>query len=388
MSEYDYFMVFALEDSGERIRLDINDPSQLGSILDPEQVFVIVWEEIRRIYIWKGAKSPVRKRFISSRVASQLQEELVKKAAFHRCKIVSIDQGDELEEFLNAFGLESMEVTETLADMRYIRNIDRQKMLDKGVIPQTGPKIVKVKKEKEKKTEELPTYAELEKESAIDIIPTPSKSKASEHKKISPYPYGSMEKPLPKKVPSSSISDGISENKRKEIIEKIIKTEIPENYQRQNLIIGHTLYGAVRKKVSVFGKEVEEIEWEPVKKLPDGMIEIENQKLRIFLDSKMGIVEGVEVLTLKQNDKSISKSKQKEKKEKSTEKIIKEEIPDLNSMTVKDLKNLAAEKNIELPTNAKKAEIINIIQEKLKEKTDTENNKPKRRNLPKIPSAR
>ena len=130
MTEYETFMVYELDDSGERGKLEVNDESEIEELLNPEQVFVIVKEELRRIYIWKGAKSPVRKRFISSRVAQALQEELVKVAAFHRCKIVSVDQGSEPEEFLNVFDLESMPVTEKLADMRYIRNIDRQKIED------------------------------------------------------------------------------------------------------------------------------------------------------------------------------------------------------------------------------------------------------------------
>jgi len=54
--------------------------------------------------------------------------------------------------------------------------------------------------------------------------------------------------------------------------------------------------------------------------------------------------------------------------------------PDFNSMTVKDLKSYAEEKKIDLPTNARKAEIIEIL-EKSKE------NKPSgRRQLPKIPN--
>ena len=80
MSEaYEGFMVFELDDSGERVRLPITEgefcEDNGSKVLHPEQVVVILKEAIRRIYIWKGAKSPVRRRFISSRVASQLQQE-------------------------------------------------------------------------------------------------------------------------------------------------------------------------------------------------------------------------------------------------------------------------------------------------------------------------
>ncbi|MHA1150814.1 MAG: hypothetical protein ACTSR8_21550 [Promethearchaeota archaeon] len=290
MEQYDYFMVYALEDSGERKRLECK-PEQLGDILDPEQVYVIVQEPIRRIYIWKGAKSPVRKRFISSRIAGALQEELVKEAAFHRCKIVSIDQGDELEEFLNAFNLESMEVTEKLADMRYIRNIDKQKMLDKGQILDETPQIVKIDKKvkKEKKEEPLPTFAELEEE--LETIPLPTKA-ASVKKTISSHPYGPSKPAL-----KAQKTFGLTDAEKKEIIDKIMKEEVPEQFKRQNLILGHSLFGAVNKKVNIFGKEIEETTWELVKNLPEGPIDIEDSKLRVYLNKEKGIVEAVEVLS-------------------------------------------------------------------------------------------
>ena len=88
MTEIETFMVYELDDSGDKIKLEIEE-KQLQETMLPEQVLVIVREDLRRIFIWKGPKSPVRKRFISSRVASALQDELMKDARYHRCKIVS-----------------------------------------------------------------------------------------------------------------------------------------------------------------------------------------------------------------------------------------------------------------------------------------------------------
>ena len=51
-----------------------------------------------------------------------------------------------------------------------------------------------------------------------------------------------------------------------------------------------------------------------------------------------------------------------------------------SSMTVKDLKSYAEDKKIELPTNARKAEIVEILEK------STKNNPSGRRQLPKIPS--
>ena len=126
---YEDFIVYDLQNTGDRTRLNIK-PEELQNHLNPEQVLIIIREDLRRIFIWKGSKSPVRKRFISSRVAQELQRDLIQDSRYHRCKIISIDQGDELQEFLSAFRLESMKVIERLPDMRYIRNVERDRLLE------------------------------------------------------------------------------------------------------------------------------------------------------------------------------------------------------------------------------------------------------------------
>jgi len=135
MTEFRTFFVYELEDTGERKELNFLK-TNLAQYLNPEQVLVIVREDLGRIFIWNGAKSTVKKRFISSRVARELQVELMKEVGFHLCKIVSVDQGDEIQEFLDAFNLESMQVKDKLADMRYIRNIEKPKSKEETNYPE------------------------------------------------------------------------------------------------------------------------------------------------------------------------------------------------------------------------------------------------------------
>jgi hypothetical protein len=387
---YDYFMIYELDDSGERIRIPATEEefteNNGANFLHPEQVLVIVKESIRRIYIWKGAKSPVRKRFISSRIAGALQEELVKNAAFHRCKIVSVDQGDEVVEFLNAFRLQSMPVEEKLADMRYIRNIDREKMYDRGEIPDSNPQFVKV--ESKPQPHVSPAIEELEKEK---VVPLPKGSKAKS-KMTAPIRRGRTAARTSPAVSSSYIrtsstsqaSMGLSESQKKEIMEKILKTEVPDGYKRQNLILGHTLYGAVSKKVNVLGKTIEETNFEEVPKVPKETIEVDECKLRVYFNEKQGIVEALEII------EKIDGSAEESKKKKSTEKKFEaEEKPeenvepevDIDSMTVKELKAYADEHKIDLPSGARKAEIVKIIKDAITNKAGTS----KRRKLPDIP---
>jgi hypothetical protein len=118
------FFAYELIDNAETKELNFSQEN-LIEFLDPEQVLILVREDLRRIFIWKGAKSPVKKRFVSSKVAQELQAQLMNDPQFHQCKIVSVDQGDEIQEFLDAFNMESMEVKDRLPDMKYIRNSEK-----------------------------------------------------------------------------------------------------------------------------------------------------------------------------------------------------------------------------------------------------------------------
>ena len=360
MTEYEAFMVYELDDSGEKVKLAIEEENLQENLL-PEQVLVIIREDLRRIFIWKGPKSPVRKRFISSRVASALQEDLMKDARYHRCKIVSVDAGDEPTEFLNAFRLESMEVTERLADMHYVRNIERERM-EQATITDVAPKTIKSQPEEE-------YYSPALQDTSNEVVV--SSLSASTPKTRTQYQKPAMAKPS--RVPKTM---DLSEEHKKTIKEKILKAEVSDGYKRLNLILGHTLYAAVSKTAKVFGKEVEETDWEPVKTVPKGMVELEDHILRVYFNEEKGIVEAVEVLEKSEKPKSTSK------KTTTTDKVdTTNEMTDFNSMTVKDLKTYAEEKKIDLPANARKSEIIEIL-EKSKEK------KPSgRKQLPKIPSS-
>jgi hypothetical protein len=135
MDELRYFFAYELEDDGERKELFFLE-KDLAQFLNPEQVLVLIREDLKRIFIWKGAKSSVNKRFISSKVAREIQQDILKDPRYHLCKIVSVDQGDEVQEFLDAFNLESMEVKERLEDMKYIRKRDKSKVNKEILYPE------------------------------------------------------------------------------------------------------------------------------------------------------------------------------------------------------------------------------------------------------------
>ena len=287
MSGVETFMVFELDDEGERVQIDISR-EELEENLHPENVLVIVREELRRIFIWKGPKSPVRKRFISSRVASALQEELMKDARYHRCKIVSVDAGDEPAEFLRAFRIESMDVSERLEDMRYVRNVEREGLVAQGSVVESKKTKSPTSKETGEEEDFSPALQEAGQKVAASTL-TKSSPKPIKQSKVKSTPFKPQSK-QPSKQPK------LSNEKIEKLKEKILKTELSGDYKRLNLILGHTLYAAVSKTANIFGKDVVETNWEAVKKVPEGMMKLEDHVLRVYFDAENGLVEALEVL--------------------------------------------------------------------------------------------
>jgi len=314
-----------------------------------------------------------------------------------------VDQGDEVNDFLNAFHFESMAVEEKLADMRYIRNVDREKMIDQGIVPDTSPKVVKVEKKEE--TYVSPALQEMQKTKSTQPPPKPQKAvpkpkssaPAPKPRSVTPTPKQTYQPPPVSTKSTSQQSIGLSEDEQKSIKEKILNNEVPEGFKRQNLVLGHTLYGAVTKKVNVFGKSIEEAEWDKVTNLPKDTIEIDTHKIRVYFNQEKGIVEAIEIL--QDDDKIISSpskktvSKKSDTNEPIPKKPVKEEeitvsteLVDYNSWTVKELKNYCSTHSIDLPTSARKADIINFIKEFNNGSSKGKSTSSRRRELPKIPS--
>ena len=319
---YENFMIFGLESTGEKVKLDISEDELRANngqnILNPHQVLVIVKEDLRRIYIWKGVNSHVRKKFIASRIAGELQNDLVVNGHFHRCKIISVDQGDEPNEFMRVFNFKTIEVPEFLE-----RDSAEFKQLHKSSLKESAETSnIKVHGWKG-----LPPSLKGGAKSQVIIK---KKDKVIAPKQKQPVKHPQLD--------------------RRRIIDKLVKNEVPADFKRQNLILGDfQIFGAAVKKAKVFGKEVEEVEWEPVNSLPEGIIELTDRTLRIYVNDTSKTIEGIEILQKLEAPKVVEQM------------VEKDEKLDYNNWTVKQLKIYCQENNIIVPTSYRKAQIINLI---------------------------
>ena len=304
LETYTDFMIFEVKNSGEENILNITEDTfkknNGNTILHPLQVVVIIKEALRRIYIWKGISSSVRKKFIASRVASDLQRRLIASSNFHRCKIISVDQGDEPEDFLSAFGFKNMPF----------------------VVNSNIPNDLEIKNNSSN-FEWKDRYEENKIENVRDLS-----------KKPEIYP---------------SYQDLKKNQSSRNILERVLKEKIPENFKRTSILIGNNvLYGQITKKAEIFDKSVEVKEWELISNLPKQIIELDGQKLRIYLDLNHKEIEAIEIL-----EKDLSDVKPKKENGQ----------VEYNKWTVKQLKQYCRDNNIKFLSSYRKADIIRAIKE-------------------------
>jgi len=122
--------------------------------------------------------------------------------------------------------------------------------------------------------------------------------------------------------------DTLSKDAEKLILKEILKNNLPKGFKRLNIIIESSLYGPKKVISEVFGKKIEEIEWDRIKKVPAGSFDIESGQLRIH--AKNNKIQGIEVFTKSDEKKEVKKKKTTEKKKivkkKSTKKSTKRKL--------------------------------------------------------------
>jgi hypothetical protein len=300
IDDYQDFRCFKLLDDGEREEIEV-EQEKVEGLFDTDKVFLFVRYDLRRIFIWKGPRAPVRKRFISSRVGAQIQQESAK-FAMH-LKIVSVDAGDEPVEFLRVFNLEPYEVEEIerVEDMYYLRNEERRKLEEAELQAKIDKKKGKKKDEywspvlEEEKRMEQMQKAKAKAISSKSKAPvrapkkTPTKAKTSSYSSRKPQV---KRKKFAERIPSM---DTLTKDAEKVILKGILKENPPKGLKRMNIIIESSLYGPKKVISEIFGKKIEEIEWDRIKNFPEGSFDIESGQLKIH--SKNNRIQGIEVFT-------------------------------------------------------------------------------------------
>lgn len=241
--------VYDVRGDGEVDSIDQLDKN----ILSSEKVLIVVAENNKRIYLWKGKNSPVRKKFVGAQKANALRTEYG-----FAYKVIAMDESDEVADFLALMGMK----------------------------PSKKPKEV-----------EAPTQEPVITEPTMEIEPTPTpKTKTTTQKPVTTTVQTPEPKVTVKSQPSHRVTAAQVEQPRvntNEIMAKLEKIEVPKGLVRELVISGHSLYAIKESKTSIFGKENIERRLEPVNP-PEGIFLAEDFIPRIIVEN--GVVQAVEFL--------------------------------------------------------------------------------------------
>ena len=231
--------------------------------LDSQMVVCVVDDETKSIYLWKGTQAGIRRKFIGARVATNLRTEY----GFH-FKVRAVDEGEEPPTFFTA-------LDGTTAATRVLKPGEKAPPI---APPKPKPKVPAAEASTPK-AEAAPPPKPAPKPTAPPPKPpatTAASSKPAVAARAAP-------------TPAAPISSEINS-----MIEELQRTDPPEGYQRELLIVYNELFTVAEHKVAVFGQEKVERKFEKVKDPPEGTFMAEGFIPRVIV--KDGKVLGIELL--------------------------------------------------------------------------------------------
>lgn len=256
--------VFLINPDGTTTEVKSDGP--VNDILENDQAYVIVSDDVRKVYLWKGTKSSVRSKFIGAKRSQEIRGQV----GMHY-SVVPLDQNEE-DEDPDFLGIIGGKTTSGIA-----------KEISAEDIGGGGGGTVHPLREKSE-------FSPPEPASGMNIAGSKIRSKENSG-------------PLYKG--EDSMAAFTSEETRinfEQIMQKLEEIKMPEGYERELLIIGNHAYSLVEKKQSFLGKTTSERALEKVGTIPEGVFFAEDYAPRIL--SQGGNIVAIEFLRRKTNNTS------------------------------------------------------------------------------------
>ncbi|MFW9780069.1 MAG: hypothetical protein ACFFE8_14555, partial [Candidatus Heimdallarchaeota archaeon] len=242
-------------------------------------VFLVVDENARRIFIWKGEQAPVRRKFISAKAAQNLRQ--VEYGMVYR--IESLDPGLEGHDFLSLFGESPPQpeakspVPEETSTTSPIPAPIAAPHSAPSVRPKPAPSSTP-----RSATISQPKPAPMARSSpAPTTRPKPTiQTDAKSEVRASPVP-SSRAKPTQTEVEVTRVVKA-APTSIEDVTAKLRDIEVPSNMEREIVIIGDTVYSAIKEHLKLFAKEV--VKLEPMDDLPAGIFPADQYQVRLFME--------------------------------------------------------------------------------------------------------
>ena len=246
--------VFKINLDGTTTELKTQGP--IKDVLKTEECYILVADDVRKVFLWKGLTSSVRSKFIGAKRSQEIRGQVGMHFA-----VVPLDETDETEEFLELIG------------------------------GKTEGGIAKEIKSDAPATVNAPSVHPLREKDPFGI-PKPaegmniggSKNRASQNTG-----------PLYKGQDSfSTMMQEESHVNYEQIMQKLEEIKIPDGFEREIIIIGDNAYSVVEKVQTFLGKKEVTKEISRVGTIPEGVFFAEDYCPRIL--SENGKILAIEFL--------------------------------------------------------------------------------------------
>ncbi len=272
MSDSEFIKKWSVEDDGTLTPVSLSSMSDLAN----DSVYIIVDENARKIFIWKGEKAPVRRKFISAKAAQQMRQE--KYGMVYR--IESLDPELEGADFLAIFGA-------TPAP----KEAAAPGVSGSEVFTKPTPAPTPVQKPAATPTRAptaAPTHAPT---TAPTRAPTTAPTRApttvpTRAPAATPSPTPAA-KPAPRVVKETEVvvtefAKSVTPATLDEVSVKLKEIEIPDDMEREIIIIGNMVFSAIKEHLALFSKDV--VKLEPMDDLPSGIFPAAHYQVRLFIE--------------------------------------------------------------------------------------------------------
>jgi hypothetical protein len=276
LSDSEFVKKWSVEDDGTLTPVSLSSMSDLAN----DSVFIIADENARKIFIWKGEKAPVRRKFISAKAAQQMRQE--KYGMVYR--IDSLDPGLEGTDFLAIFGA-SPAPKEAAAP-----GISESEVITKPT-PAQKPASAPTRAPAAASTRTPAAASTRTPAAASTRAPTAASTRApaaapAHAPAAAPTPKPAA-KPAPRVVKETEVVvtepvRSVTPTTLDEVSIKLKEIEIPDDMEREIIIIGNMVFSVIKEHLTLFSKDV--VKLEPMDDLPSGIFPAASYQVRLFIE--------------------------------------------------------------------------------------------------------
>jgi len=238
---------------------ELTTQGAIKDLLKTDECYVIVSDDIRKVFLWKGIASSVRSKFIGAKRSQEIRGQV----GMHYA-VVPLDEAEETPEFIDLIGGKT--------EAGIAKEIKEEKT--SKPIPSGGGGGGHPLREK-------PIFAPPEPAEGMNIAGT----KPQQQQNSGPLYTGQD---------SAQFYQVDTQINFDQIMAKLEEIKIPEGYERELIIIGNHAYAIVEKVKTFLGKTETEKAIEEVGSIPEGVFFAEGYSPRVL--SENGKIVAIEFL--------------------------------------------------------------------------------------------